>query len=128
MYRYESILRQYEATMSFVRLFITDIHLHQNYIHSKHSEECLRRLVYLEEQMIDFIDAFQHICLKFFTADIGPEWLQTYFMGKFKEVQHLINFIEHSLKTQTSWPQRPLLNDVAPIVVKRRNSTITNLL
>jgi len=127
MYQYDSLMRQYEETMSFVRLFITDIHLRQNYIHYKRSEECLQRLLYLEEQIIYFIDAFQRICLQFFTPDIGPEWLQTYLIRKFKEVQYRIKFIERTLKTQTSWSQRPLPNNTAPIIVKRRNFTISSL-
>ncbi len=127
MFQYDSLLGQYEDTMSFVRLFITDIHLRQNYIHYKRSEECLQRLVYLEEQMIHFIDSFQLICLKFFTPDIGSEWLQTYVMRKVKEVQYRINFIQRTLKTQMSWSQRPLPNNTALIVVKRRNFTTGSL-
>ncbi len=128
MSQYDSLMRQYDEAMSFVRLYITDIHLRQNYIHYKRSEECLQRLVYLEEQMIYFIDSFQRVCSTFFTPDIGPEWLQTYLMRKFKEVQSRITFIERSLKNQSSWPQRPLPNNTAPIVVKRRNLTLTSYL
>jgi hexosaminidase len=128
MLQYDSILRLYDDTMSFVRLFITDIHLRQNYIHYKRNQECLQRLLYLEDQMIFFIDSFQRTCLNFFTPDIGPEWLQTYFMRKFKEVQHRINFIERTLKTQKSWLKRPLPNNTAPIVIQRRNTTINDLL
>ncbi|CAF0770017.1 unnamed protein product [Rotaria sordida] len=127
MYHYDTILRQYEDAMSFVRLFITDIHLRQNYIHYKRSQECLQRLIYLEDQMIYFIDVFQRVCLNFFTPDIGSEWLQTYFMRKFREVQYRINFIERRLKVQKSWPQRPLPNNTAFIVVRRRNFTAINL-
>jgi hypothetical protein len=127
MYQYDSLMRQYDETMSFVRLYITDIHLRQNYIHYKRNQECLQRLYYLEDQMIYFINSFQHVCLQFFTADIGPEWLHTYFMRKFKEVQYRINFIVRTLKTQTSWLQRPLPNNTAPIVVQRRNVTISSL-
>ncbi|UJR23404.1 hypothetical protein I4U23_026411 [Adineta vaga] len=128
MYQYDAILHQYDETMSFVRLYITDLHLRQNYIHYKRSQECLQRLYYLEDQMIYFIGSFQHICLKFFTADIGPEWLQTYLMKKFKEVQSRVNFLERTLKSQTSWPQRPIPNNTSPIILKRRNYTISNLL
>jgi hypothetical protein len=124
MYQYDIINRQYEQTMSFVRLYLTDIHIRQNYIHYKRSQECIERLFYLEEQMIYFIDAFQRVCLEFFTPDIGSEWLQTYFMRKFREVQHRLNFLERTLKTQTEWPQRPLPSNLAPIVIKRRNLTI----
>ena len=122
MYQYDSLIRQYDDTMSFVRLYITDIHLRQNYIHYKRSEECLQRLVYLEEQMIYFVNTFQRICLEFFTSDIAPEWLQTYLMRKIKEVQYRISFIERTLKNQTSWSKRPSPNDTSPIVIKRRNS------
>ena len=128
MSQYDNLMRQYDEAMSFVRLYITDIHLRQNYIHYKRSEECLQRLVYLEDQMMYFIESFQRVCLAFFTPDIGPEWLQTYLMRKFKEVQSRITFIERSLKTQSSWSQRPLPNNTAPIVVKRRNLTLTNYL
>lgn len=128
MYQYDAINRQYEETMSFVRLYITDLHLRQNYIHYKRNEECYERLFQLEEQMIYFINSFQHVSLMFFTADIGPEWLQTYVMRRFREVQYRLNFVERTLKSQASWPQRPLPNKTAPIVVKRRNRTISSFL
>ena len=128
MYQYDAVLHQYDETMSFVRLYVTDLHLRQNYIHYKRSQECLQRLYYLEEQMIYFIDSFQRTCSQFFTADIAPEWLQTYFMKKFKEVQSRVNFIERTLKSQSAWSQRPLPNNTSPIVIKRRNYTISNLL
>jgi len=127
MYQYDNIMREYEEIMSFVRLYITDIHIRQNYIHYKRSEECLERLVALESHMIHFIDAFQNTCLVFFTADIGPEWLQTYFMRTFKEVQQRVNFIERALKIQSSWPKRPLPSNSSRIIIKKRNITITYL-
>ncbi|CAF1273626.1 unnamed protein product [Rotaria magnacalcarata] len=126
MHQYDSILRLYDETMSFVRSFVTDIHIRQNYIHYKRSQECLQRLIYLEDQMIYFINAFQRVSFNFFTVDIGSEWLQTYFMRKFKEVQYRTNFIERKLKTQLSWSQRPLPNNTAFIVAKRRNFTTLN--
>ncbi|CAF4420661.1 unnamed protein product, partial [Adineta steineri] len=52
----------------------------------------------------------------------------TYFMRKLKEVQNRVNFIERTLKTQTSWLQHPLPNNTAPIAIKRRNFTISSLL
>jgi hypothetical protein len=119
-------MRQYEETITFVRLYVTDVHLRQNYIHYKRGEECLERLFLVESQMIHFIDAFQNACLVFFTADIGPEWLQTYFMRSFKEVQQRMNFIQRSLKTQSSWPQRPLPNNTARLVFTKRNITFSN--
>jgi hypothetical protein len=128
MFQYDTLMRQYDEAMSFVRLYITDIHLRQNYIHYKRTEECLQRLVYLEGQMIYFIDSFQRLCLNFFTPDVGPEWLQTYLMRKFKEVQSRINFIERTLTTQSSWSQRPSPNNTEPIVVKRRNITMNSYL
>ncbi len=127
MYQYDSIMRQYDETMSFVRLYITDIHIRQNYIHYKRAEECLERLVPLESQMIYFIDAFQNVSSLFFTADIAPEWLQTYFMRTFKEVQQRINFIDRTLKTQSSWSQRPLPMNTSRIIVKKRNITLNQL-
>jgi hypothetical protein len=127
MYQYDNVMRQYDETMAFVRLYITDIHIRQNYIHYKRAQECFERLTYLESQMIQFIELFQNACLTFFTPDIGPEWLQTYFMRTFKEVQQRINFLERTLKTQKSWLKRPLPNNTARIVVKRRNITISNL-
>jgi hypothetical protein len=126
MYQYDNNMRQYAETMAFVRLYITDVHLRQNYIHYKRGEECLERLISLESQMIHFIDAFQNACLVFFTADIGPEWLQTYFIRTFKEVQQRINFIERALKNQSSWSQRPLPNNTARIIFKKRNVTYSN--
>jgi hypothetical protein len=78
--------------------------------------------------MIYFIDSFQRLCLNFFTPDVGPEWLQTYLMRKFKEVQSRINFIERTLTTQSSWSQRPSPNNTEPIVVKRRNITMNSYL
>ena len=127
MYQYDRIMRQYEETMSFVRLYVTDVHLRQNYIHYKRSEECFERLISLENQMIHFIDVFQNTCLVFFTPDIGAEWLQTYFMRIFKEVQQRTNFLQRSLRTQKVWLQRPLPNNTSRIVVQRRHLSPSNL-
>jgi hexosaminidase len=126
MHQYDALTRQYDDAMSFVRLYITDIHLRQNFIHYKRTEECYDRLVTLEEQMIYFIDSFQRVCRQFFTLDIGSEWLQTYFMRRFREIQYRLNFIERTLKTQTSWLPRALTNKTVPIVVQRRNRTRTS--
>lgn len=124
MHQYDSLIRQYDETMSFVRLYLTDIHIRQNYIHYKRSQECLQRLYILEEQMVYFIQSFQRICEQFFTADIAPEWLQTYLMRKYREIQSRINFLHRTLKTQNYWSKRPLPNNTATIVVKRRNFTL----
>ncbi|UJR25493.1 hypothetical protein I4U23_006839 [Adineta vaga] len=128
MYKYDSLMREYDETMAFVRLFITDIHLRQNFIHYKRTEECLERLFPLESSMIRFTDVFQNACSIFFTADIGPEWLQTYFMRSLKEVQKRLNFVERTLKSQSSWSQRPMSNNISRIVVKKRNATYSNIL
>ena len=124
MNHYVNLIGQYDETMSFVRLYLTDLHLRQNYIHYKRSQECLQRLYAIEEQMVYFIQSFQRVCLDFFTADIAPEWLQTYLMRKYREVQTKINFLHRTLKTQKHWPKRPLPNNTAMIVVKRRNFTL----
>ncbi|CAF0761039.1 unnamed protein product [Adineta ricciae] len=128
MYKYDTVMRDYDETMSFVRLYVTDIHLRQNYIHYKRAEECLERLMPLEASMIHFLDAFQNACSLFFTADIGPEWLQTYFMRPFKEVQQRLNFVERSLKSQSWWSQRPLSKNISRITVKKRNMTMSSIL
>ena len=127
MFEYDSVLRQYDEAMSFVRLYVTDIHRRENYVHYKRGQECLERLLYVESQMVHFIDVFQNACAVFFTADIGIEWLQTYFMHTFKEVQQRINFLERTLKTQSAWPKRPLSKQTARIVIQRRNLTMTGL-
>lgn len=127
MYQYDRIIRQYEETMSFVRLYVTDVHLRQNYIHYKRAEECFERLISLESQMIHFIDMFQNVCLVFYTPDIGAEWLQTYFMRIFKEVQQRTYFLERNLRTQKVWPQRPLPSNTSRIVVQRRNLSPSNV-
>lgn len=123
MFEYDNVVRQYEETMAFVRLYVTDIHLRQNYIHSKRAEECFDRLAILENNMVHFINTFQNACLLFFTADIGPEWLQTYFMRTFKDVQQYVNFLDRALKTQSSWSQRPLPKNFTRIHVRKRNVT-----
>jgi hypothetical protein len=126
MYEHDSIMRQYDEIISFVRLYITDVHIRQNYIHYKRGEECLERLLSLESQMIHFIDAFQNTSALFFTADIASEWLQTYFMRAFKEIQQRVNFIDRALKTQSFWSQRPLPLNTSRIIVKKRNITLNN--
>ena len=128
MYKYDTVMREYDETMAFVRLYVTDIHLRQNYIHYKRAEECLERLIPLEASMIHFLNAFQNACSLFFTADIGPEWLQTYFMRPLREVQQRLNFIERSLKSQSSWSQRPLPKNTSRITVKKRNMTMSSIL
>ena len=116
----------FDETLSFVHLYVTSIHIHENYIHYKRAEECLERLFFLENQMIQFIDTFQNTCLLFFTPDIGPEWLHTYFMKPFREVQRLITFLERNLRSQNTWPQRPSSKTKSRIVVKRRNVSLLN--
>ena len=127
MFEYDNVLRQYEEAMSFVRLYVTDIHLRQDYVHYKRGQECLERLLYVESQMVHFIDVFQNACAVFFTPDIGIEWLQTYFMRSFKEVQQRVNFLERALRTQSAWSKRPLPNQTARIVIQRRNLTMAGL-
>lgn len=123
MLYHDNIMKQYDETMSFVRLYITDLHIRQNFIHYKRAEECLDRLGVLEDQMIHFTDIFQNATQLFFTADIGFEWLQTYFLRLVKEVQQRISFIDRALATQSFWPQRPLPMNTSRIVVKKRNMT-----
>ena len=127
MYQYDNLMRQYDETMSFVQLYVTNVHTQENYIHYRRGEECLQRLINIENQMVRFISAFQNACSVFFTADIGPEWLQTYFMRKFQIVRHRIKFIERTLSRQAWWSRRPLPNQTTPIFIKRRNSTTLNL-
>jgi hypothetical protein len=122
MYQYDAVIREYEQTISFVRLYVTDIHIRQNYIHYQRSQECFDRLIFLESQMIHFINVFQNTCLLFFTSDIAPEWLQTYFMTIFKDVQRRIHFLRRALKTQKSWPKRPLPNNLSRILITQSNS------
>jgi len=123
MFHYQQIKQRYDETMSFARLYITNVHLNENYIHYKRTEECFERLLDLENQMITFINEFQSICSLFFTNDIGPEWLLTYFMDDFRQVQQRLDFIIETLKTQSTWFQRPIPKNISKIEVKRRNIT-----
>lgn len=123
MLYHDNLMRQYEETISFVRLYVTDVHIRQNYIHYKRGEECLDRLVVLEDQMIRFIYKFQNATDLYFTGDIAFEWLQTYFLRLFKEVQQRVSFLDRALATQSVWSQRPLPMNTSRIVVKKRNLT-----
>lgn len=126
MYKYDGVMKLYDETIAFVRLYLTDIHIHQHFIHYKRAQECLERLLHLENEMIHFIDVFQNACQLFFTPDIGPEWLQTYFIKYFKEIQEKTDVIEKSLQTQTVWQRRPMTRNISRLVFKRRNLTLNN--
>lgn len=121
MLQYNHIKLQYDEAMSFVRLYITNVHVNENYIHYKRTEECFERLLDIERQMIYFIDAFQQTCSSFFTDDIGPEWLLTYFMADFRQVQQHLDFTIQTLKTQSTWSQRPIPKNISRIIIKPRN-------
>ena len=122
MLYHDSLMRQYDETISFVRLFLTDVHIRQNYIHYKRGEECFDRLLIIEDLMIQFVDRFQNATELFFTGDIAFEWLQTYILRPFKEVQQRLSFLDRALATQSFWPQRPLPMNTSRIVVKKRNT------
>jgi hypothetical protein len=102
-----SQVRQVE---SFVNKYVTDLHVKYEYIHVKRGEECLDRLRPAVALLNNFIDSFKKSMDEVFPPQVAVEWLETYFMKKYRAVMHRYDFIQRAVKEQRTWLPRPIPN------------------
>jgi hypothetical protein len=103
-----SIWSQVEETEKFVNKFVTDLHVKYNFIHIKRGEECLEKLEPVMKLLKDFISSFQKSMNEIFPEQVAIEWLETYFMKRFRSVNQRYEFISRAINEQKSWVPRPI--------------------
>lgn len=113
---YESMINlpliwaQVDQAESFVDKFVTDLHVKYEYIHVKRGEECLEKLNPAMAVLNQFIDSFQKAMNEVFPAQVAIEWLETYFMKRYRQVKKRYDFIQRAITEQKSWLPRPIPN------------------
>lgn len=105
-----SIWTQVGEAESFVNKFVTDLHVKYEYIHIKRGEECLEKLTPAINLLKQFIDSFQKSMNEIFPEQVAIEWLETYFMKRFRSINQRYEFILRAVKEQKSWLPRPIPN------------------
>jgi hypothetical protein len=103
-----SIWNQVDEAETFVNKFVTDLHVKYNYIHVKRGEECLEKLVPVMKLLKGFIDSFTKSMDEIFPEQVAIEWLETYFMKRFRSVNQRYEFIVRAINEQKSWLPRPI--------------------
>lgn len=104
------IWSQVDQAESFVNKFVTDLHVKYNYIHIKRGEECLEKLTPVINLLKNFIETFRKSMDEIFPEQVAIEWLETYFMRRFRLVNERYEFIVRALDEQKSWLPRPIPN------------------
>ncbi|CAF1994507.1 unnamed protein product [Rotaria magnacalcarata] len=97
-----------ETVESFVNKFVTDLHVKYNYIHLKRGEECLDKLTPIMNLLKDFIGSFQKSMDEVFSVQVAIEWLETYFMKRYRLINQKYEFILRAVQEQRSWLPRPI--------------------
>ena len=105
-----SVWSQVDQAESFVNKYVTDLHVKYNYIHVKRAEECLERLTPAVNALKNFIESFRKSMDEIFPPQVAIEWLETYFMKRFRSVNERYEFIVRALNEQKSWLPRPIPN------------------
>lgn len=105
-----SIWAQVEQSESFVDKFVTDLHVKYEYIHVKRGEECLEKLRPTLSLLNQFIETFRKAMDEVFPAQVAIEWLETYFMKRYRAVKKRHDFIEKAVTEQKTWLPRPIPN------------------
>ena len=104
------IWSQVDQAESFVNKFVTDLHMKYNYLHIKRGEECLEKLTPVINLLKNFIQTFRKSMDEIFPEQVAIEWLETYFMRRFRLVNERYEFIVRALDEQKSWLPRPIPN------------------
>jgi hypothetical protein len=102
------IWTQVEETESFVDKFVTDLHVKYNYIHTKRGEECLEKLTPIMELLNKFLSTFIQSMNEIFPEQVAIEWLETYFMKRYRLIHQRYQFIKRAITEQKSWLPRPI--------------------
>lgn len=104
------IWSQVDQVESFVNKFVTDLHVKYNYIHIKRGEECLEKLTPVMNLLKNFLDSFQKSMNEVFPEQVAIEWLETYFMRRYRSFNQRYEFIQRAINEQKSWLPRPIPN------------------
>jgi hypothetical protein len=102
------IWNQVQDAESYVNKYVTDLHVKYNYIHIKRGEECLEKLTPTIELLKNFISSFTQAMNEVFPPQVAIEWLETYFMKRYRLVNERYEFIRRAIKEQNSWLPRPI--------------------
>lgn len=108
-----SVWNQVDQAESFVNKYVTDLHVKFNYIHIKRGEECLDRLKPAMNALKSFIDNFQKSMNEIFPEQVAIEWLETYFLKRYRSFNQRFQFIQRALQEQKSWSPRPIPNSIS---------------
>ena len=101
---------QVEPTELFVNKFVTDLHVKYNYIHVKRGEECLEKLTPTMGLLKSFLESFTKAMGEVFPPEVAVEWLETYFMKRYRSINERYTFIQRAVNEQRSWLPRPIPN------------------
>lgn len=104
------IWNQVDQVEHFVNKFVTDLHVKYNYLHIKRGEECLEKLTPVITLLKNFIETFQTAMNEIFPEQVAIEWLETYFMRRYRGFNERYEFIVRALDEQKSWSPRPIPN------------------
>jgi hypothetical protein len=111
---YESIISlsyiwtQVQEAESFVDKYVTDLHIKYNYIHVKRGEECLEKLTPIMILLNKFLSSFTESMNEIFPEQVAIEWLETYFMKRYRSINQRYEFIQRAVNEQKSWLPRPI--------------------
>ncbi|CAF3510843.1 unnamed protein product [Rotaria sp. Silwood1] len=103
-----SLWNQVEQAELFVKKYVTDLHVKYNYIHVKRGEECLDKLTPVMSLLNSFIESFKKSMDEVFPPQVAIEWLETYFMKRYRLVNERYEFIRRAIQEQKSWLPRPI--------------------
>ncbi|CAF1453758.1 unnamed protein product, partial [Didymodactylos carnosus] len=104
----QNIWKQVEQSEQFADKFVTDLHLKFKFIHVKRSEESLEQLKPCLQILDAFLQRFQTAMDKIFPPQVAIEWLETYFMQRYKKIKNRVEFIEKAIEEQKTWKPRPI--------------------
>ena len=76
----------------------------------KRGEECLSRLAPVIDSLKQFISSFTESMNEVFPPQVAIEWLETYFMKRYRLVKERYEFIQRAIHEQKSWLPRPIPN------------------
>lgn len=102
---------QVEEVESFVEKFVTDLHVKYDYIHIKRGEECMEKLTPVMQSLEEFLGKFRQSMNEIFPEQVAIEWLETYFLKRYRTFKQRYDFIQHAINEQNkSWLPRPVPN------------------
>ena len=101
---------QIDQAEEFVNKFVTDLHVKYEYIHVKRGEECLEKLTPAVNLLNQFLRSFIKSMGEIFPPQVAVEWLETYFMKRYRAVTARAEFIQRAVREQKAWLPRPVPN------------------